>query len=130
MIYEVCTYNVRPGSVAEVEKRFGEAYAYREKYSPLAASWHTEIGPLNQIIHVWPYQDHNERARVREAAAKDKHWPPPIKDYIVRQRSEIVTPVSFAPLIKPGKMGPFFEMRTYTLPPGGLALTLDNWERA
>ena len=57
MIYEIRTYQIAPGSLAEVEKRFGEAYEYRKKYSPLTAFWHTEIGPLNEIIHVWGYQD-------------------------------------------------------------------------
>jgi len=37
-----------PGSLAEVEKRFGDAYEHRKKYSPLAAFWHTDIGPLNR----------------------------------------------------------------------------------
>ena len=25
----------------------------REEFSPLGAFWHTEVGPLNEIIHVW-----------------------------------------------------------------------------
>jgi len=66
----VRTYDVKPASIPEVEKRFGEAYEHRKTYSPLAAFWHTEIGPLNQIVHVWPYQDLEERARIRAAAAK------------------------------------------------------------
>ena len=37
MIYEIRTYRVKVGSLAEVEKRFGEAYEYRKKISPLAA---------------------------------------------------------------------------------------------
>ena len=46
-IYEMRTYDLKPRSLPEVEKRFGEAYEYRKKYSPLAAFWHTEVGPLN-----------------------------------------------------------------------------------
>ena len=57
MIYEIRTYDLRPGSVPEVIKRFGEGYEHRTKYSELAAFWYTEIGPLNQIIHIWPYED-------------------------------------------------------------------------
>ena len=41
MIYEIRTYRVKVGSLAEVEKRFGEAYEQRKKISPLAAFWHT-----------------------------------------------------------------------------------------
>jgi hypothetical protein len=50
IMYEIRTYTLKPGSVAEVEKRFGEAYQYRKKYSPLAAFWHTEIGPLTRLL--------------------------------------------------------------------------------
>ena len=71
MIYEMRTYDLKPRSLLEVEKRFGEMYEKRRKYSELAAFWHTEIGPLNQIIHVWPYRDLEERGRIRAAAVKD-----------------------------------------------------------
>ena len=70
MIYEMRTYDIKPRSLPEVEKRFGEAYEKRKKYSELAAFWHTEIGPLNQIIHVWGYKDLEERNKIREAAVK------------------------------------------------------------
>src|SRR5437016_14133866 len=52
MIYEIRTYRIAPGSLAEVEKRYGEAYEHRKKYSELTAFWHTEIGPLNEVVHV------------------------------------------------------------------------------
>ena len=68
MIYEMRTYDLKPRSLPEVEKRFGKAYEYRKKFSPLAAFWHTEFGPLNQIIHVWPYQDLVPEDRYFEAA--------------------------------------------------------------
>src|SRR5687768_1824302 len=71
VIYEIRTYAIAPGSLAEVEQRFGDAYESRKKYSPLTAFWHTEIGPLNEIIHVWGYNDLAERARIRAEAAKD-----------------------------------------------------------
>ena len=76
MIYEVRTYDIKPKSQAEVEKRFGEAYEHRKKLSPLAAFWHTEIGSLNQIIHVWGYKDMEERHRIRSEAVKSGGWPP------------------------------------------------------
>ena len=56
MIYEVRTYDLKPGAVEQAEEAFAEALPYREKYSPIAAFWHTDIGPLNQIIHVWGYE--------------------------------------------------------------------------
>lgn len=130
MIYEVRTCDIKPTTLQEVENRFAEAYEYRRKYSELAAFWHTEIGPLNQIIHVWPYKDPEERSRIRAAAQKDKNWPPKIGEFITAMRSDIVIPAPFSPELKPAKMGPFFEMRTYTLPPGGIPLAIENWEKA
>lgn len=128
MIYEIRTYSLAVGSVAEVEKRFGEAYEYRKKYSALAAFWHTEIGPLNEIVHVWPYQDLSERARVRAEVGKEPNWPPKIAEFIRSQHSEILIPFPCSPLPKPGKVGPIYEMRIYTFKPGTLPDTMKSWE--
>jgi NIPSNAP. len=64
MIYEVRTYHVKPRSMPEVEKRFAEKYEVRKKYSEIAAFWKTEIGPLNQFMHIWGYKDLAERATI------------------------------------------------------------------
>ena len=130
MIYEIRTYTVQPHSIPEVEKRFGEAYEARKKYSELAAFWHTEIGPLNQIIHVWGYKDLAERDKIRAAAVNEGAWPPKIAEFIVAQQSDILIPFPFAPEIKPGKVGPYFEMRTYTLKGGELPIVKKTWEAA
>lgn len=130
MIYEVRTYDLKPRSLPEVEKRFGEAYEKRKKYSELAAFWHTEIGPLNQIVHVWPYKDIDERNKIRAAAVKDKVWPPQTGEFIIRMQTDIMIPFNFSPEIKPGKMGPIFEMRTYTYLPGELPIIQKTWESA
>ena len=130
MIYEMRTYNLKPQSLQEVEKRFGAAYEKRKKYSELAAFWHTEIGPLNQIVHVWPYKDIGERDRIRAAAVKDGVWPPPIGEFVVDMRSDIMIPFAISPELKPGKMGPYFEMRTYALPSSDLPKIAQAWEKA
>jgi len=130
MIYEVRTYDIKPGSLAEVEKRFGEAYEKRRKLSELAAFWHTEIGPLNQIIHVWPYTDLEERGRIRAAAIESKIWPPDTGEFLTSMRTDIMIPAPFSPQLKPGNVGPYFEMRTYTYAPGALPNVMQNWEKA
>jgi len=48
MLYEVRTYTLRPGTLAEFEERFAKRLPLREKHSKLGAFWHTEFGPLNQ----------------------------------------------------------------------------------
>ena len=83
MIYEFRTYDLKPGSVPEVIKRFGESYEQRKKFSKLAAFFYTEIGPLNQIIHIWPYKDTRDREETRTNAVNSGAWPPNIKEYIL-----------------------------------------------
>jgi hypothetical protein len=130
MLYEIRTYQIAPGSLSEVEKRFGEAYEYRKKYSELIAFLHTEIGPLNEIVHIWGYRDLTERARIRAEAVKDPNWPPKIGEFIRAMKSEIVTPFSFLPDVTPGRVGPVFELRYYTLKPGMLPELRKAWEAA
>jgi len=130
MIYEMRTYDLKPRTQPEVVKRFGEAYEKRKALSPLAAFWMTEIGPLNQIIHVWPYQDLAERTAVRAEAVKQGIWPPKIAEFVVNMRSEIFVPFNFAPAFPSGDVGPYFEMRTYTYHPGDLPKIMADWEAA
>src|SRR2546429_9997047 len=130
MIYEIRTYQIAPRSLAEVEKRFGEAYEYRKKYSELFAFWHTEIGPLNEIVHVWPYKDLAERERIRGEAAKDPKWNPGIQEFIREMRSEIILPFKFLPEVRGGKLGPIFQLRYYTLKPRMLPEVAKAWEGA
>jgi len=75
MIVEMRTYTLQPGTVAQFEERFGAALAVRAKLSPLAAFWHTEVGPLNRVIHVWAYDSFEERTRIRAS-----HSSSPLRD--------------------------------------------------
>ena len=119
MIYEVRTYDLKPGTVAQFEEAFGEALPYRQEYSPLAAFWHVDIGPLNQVIHVWPYDSLDERERIRAEASKDTHWPPPNNGAILNMNSEIWSPAPFMrPMGGDQKLGDIYEMRIYTYEPG------------
>ena len=43
----------------------------REKYSRHVGFWLDEVGQLNEVVHLWVYQDLNDRAAVRR-----RRWPP------------------------------------------------------
>ncbi len=127
MVIEVRTYQLKPGSVPEFEKRFGEKLPERVKLSPLAALWHTEVGPLNEVIHVWPYDSMDQRTEVRAAAVKTGVWPPNNGELLVSMQSEIYIPAPFSPALTPRAVGPLFEIRTYTLAPGALPGMMERW---
>jgi len=50
MIIKARTYQLKAASVAEVQKRSGEAPPGREKYSRLAAFWLSEMGRLLRFM--------------------------------------------------------------------------------
>ena len=132
MIYEVRTYDLKPGAVPQAEEAFAEALPHREKYSPIAAFWHTEIGPLNQIIHVWGYEDMAERNRIRAEAGQDPNWPPKITPgNILNMNSEIWNPASFMrPMGGDQALGNIYEMRVYTYENGAMPELLRRWEES
>src|ERR1700753_878419 len=109
VIIEMRTYTLQPGTLAEVEKRFAEGLPSREKHSKLAAFWHTEVGPLNRIIHVWAYDSFEHRSTVRAAAMKGEGWPPPIREFVTDMQSELFLPAPFSPALEPRQVGPLFE---------------------
>src|ERR1700757_1412270 len=75
-VYEMRTYTFAPGDIAKVLEAWGKAIDEREKFSPLAACWTSEVGGLNKFVHTWVYKDLNQRAQVREQARKAGVWPP------------------------------------------------------
>jgi hypothetical protein len=127
MIIEVRTYQLKPGTLVEAEKRFAAALPVREKHSKLAAFWHTEVGVLNQIIHVWTYDSFEQRTAVRAAAANEEGWPPPIREFVVSQQSEVFLPAPFSPPLTPKEVGPVFEIRSYTIAPGAITGVIERW---
>lgn len=127
MIYEMRTYHVRPGTQPRVMERDAKALPIREKYSKLDAYWYTIHGSLNEIIHVWPYEDLEERARVRAEAAKDPDEPPAVADAIVDMQSVIVTPAPFMRPLAQQELGSIYEMRVYTYRPGTMPEVLKRW---
>src|SRR5262245_10555189 len=134
MIYEVRTYTLRPGTVAEFEERYAKRLALREKHSKLGAFWHTEFGPLNQVIHVYPYDDLRHRTAVRDALAIDtaRAQIPSGREFVVAQEAEIMIPAPFMHALGSRDYGTrnVYEMRTYTYAPGDLSKVLEAWAKA
>jgi hypothetical protein len=128
MIVEFRTYRMKPGSIPETVKRFGEGLANRTKVSPLGAFFHTEVGPLNRIIHVWPYEDFAHRTQVR--SQKIEGWPPNIREFVEEQQSEIFIPAPFSPKLEQRQLGGIYEIRMYTLAPGAIPGQIDRWSTA
>ena len=64
----------------------------------LVGCWYTDIGPLHQWVHIWPFQDAAERQRVRAEAVERKMWPPVTAEWLLRMENCLALPAAFSPL--------------------------------
>jgi len=64
MLYELRTYTVKPGSLGDMVKAASTLARdiRKDDYGKLEGYWLTEIGPLNQVVHLWSYADFSERS--------------------------------------------------------------------
>jgi hypothetical protein len=97
-IYEIRQYMFRAGSIPKVIERWTPMMAAREKLSPLVGCWSTEIGPLNQWVHIWAYKDAADRQRVRGEAVKAGIWPPDTAEWMLKMTNMLTIPAAFSPL--------------------------------
>jgi len=127
MIYEFRTYDLKPRAVPIFEERMAESLPGRLKLSPLGGFWSSEIGPLNQVVHIWPYNDMNERTDIRAKAAAVPNWPPNNNDIMENMQTEIFIPAPFMTPLGDRNIGPIYEMRTYKYEPGAIPQVLEAW---
>ena len=128
MIYEFRTYDLKPRSVPEFEKRSAAKIKEgRRSYSELFGFWYTEAGPLNQVVHIWPYEDLNQRIEVRAKVVEDGVWPPDNTEFVNSMRSEIFLPAPFNKDHGEARLGPVYEMRIYTYAPGDIPNVIEKW---
>jgi len=55
-VYEMRIYTFAPGDIPKVLDGWSKAIEAREKFSPLAACWTSELGGLNKFVHTWVYK--------------------------------------------------------------------------
>lgn len=119
MIYEIITYTVKPNQAPKFLELYEPVYAARRRnHSELIGCWFTDIGTLNQVIQIWPYESLGERERIVAAAGKDGEWPDDLMDLVVGATSEIYAPFPFSPPVEAGEFGAVYEMRIYDIIPG------------
>lgn len=130
MIYEVRVCDVKPRTVPEALRRIEEAYVYRREYSEWIACWRGEIGQLNRIVQIWPYDNLAHRDEVRRALVGNPHWPPKMGDLIVNLEAELMTSLDLVPPMSAGDVGPIFDWHSYEYPTGELPEIIRCWKEA
>ncbi|SRR5258708_3353061 len=101
MIVDHRTYTLRPGTVAnyfaEYEKQGLKVQL--KHLGRLVGYFQSEIGALNQIVHIWAYESVAERDQRRAAMQADPKWQAWIKkssNYFLAMENKILREAPFA----------------------------------
>jgi hypothetical protein len=104
MVVEERSYTLQVGSAPEYFRNYEEfGLRVQLRHLPhLVGYYVTEVGELNVVVHLWAYDDLNQRERCRAALFADPEWSHYLaknRPFILRQESRIM------------KCAPFFVER-------------------
>jgi len=95
MYVEERMYTLQPGKAPEYLKNYEtEGMAVQLRHLPHMVGYYvTEVGPQNMVIHLWAYDDLNQREKCRAALQADPAWQaylPKVRPLIVSQDTRIL----------------------------------------
>jgi NIPSNAP len=105
MLVDIRTYTVFPGllkAYLEVYESHGLPVQRRHVGDPLGY-FISEVGELNQVVHLWGYKDAADRQSRRAAMEKDPDWieykkKTAAEKYIQRQENQLVVSAPWSKL--------------------------------
>ena len=105
MIVELRTYTVKPLRAQDFLQLYEQAALPLQKkhLGNLIGFFVSEVGALNEVVHLWAYDSLAERERRRHAMEQDPGWPLYRKalrelDVIEKQETKLLKSVSFSPI--------------------------------
>ncbi|XP_063613229.1 protein NipSnap homolog 3B-like, partial [Penaeus indicus] len=132
-VYELRTYTVYPDKMREYLNITSEEFHLRTAHSKILGFWTSEIGGLNQVVHIWEYESLAHRSTVRAKLAGDKEW---LSRYVSRvagmwqqQENSLMTLLPGTSLALPSGTG-VYEIQTVNLQGAGWSGALRNYVRA
>lgn len=103
MFVEIRTYRLKNGAVPAYLKVVEEEGIAIQKahLGQLVGYFSSEIGPINEIVHIWAFDSLDDRERRRSALMADPAWQaflPRIRDLIEVAENKIMKPARFSPV--------------------------------
>jgi hypothetical protein len=129
MLIDLRFEQLKPRTVPAFETEFALALPQRAALSPLGGFWRTEVGNVDQLVQVWPYQGGTQRDRVLKEAAQLPAWAA-IESHAssMEQESRLLVPAPFSPPIEPRKLGGLYELRIYSYEAGRIPYVIERWQ--
>ncbi len=105
MIVEQRTYTLKPLRTQDFLALYEQAaLPLQKKYlGHLLGFFTSEIGPLNQVVHLWGFESLAERERRRREMEQDPAWPLYLKalrelDVVLTQENKMLRSTAFSPV--------------------------------
>jgi hypothetical protein len=100
MLVEQRTYTFKMGKLPRyLEIYEKEGLPVQREYLPSCVGYYvTEIGELNQVVHLWAYDSFEHRAECRARMRADPRWAPylaKIHPLLAKQRCQLLTAAPF-----------------------------------
>lgn len=129
MILELRFDQLRPRQVPSYTERWRAALPQRQTLSPLMGLWRTEVGDIDQIVHLWAYDDMAQRDRVEGEAAALPDWNDlQCRAQVQRQSNLLVAPAPFSPALAERALGTIYELRIYQYDAGTIPNVIERWQ--
>ena len=100
MINELRMYTTRPGKMMHVvnaSATVAQKIRNGDTYGKLVGHWSSEIGRMNQYIHMWEYKDVEEMRNLRSQLSSREDWKnkfvPLVGPYILNQEIRVLKPL-------------------------------------
>lgn len=103
MIYEMRTYRLKVGALSkyiEIVQSTGIEIQKRH-LGNLVGYFYSDIGPLNQVVHIWAYSSLDDREARRALLGKDPEWQafiPSLQALVDEMENKILKAMPFSPL--------------------------------
>ena len=128
MLYDLTILSLLPNTLGAVMPLLPETYKTFSKTGTTLGAFACEFGVLNRFAFLTQY-DSVDALTAERARLMQTENPYGIGQYLGGVNSTAFKPLSFAKPITAGSYGPFYEFRTYTLAPNGLADTEAAWAK-
>ena len=120
MINELRMYTTRPGKMKDVvnaSATVAQKIRGGDTYGKLIGHWWSEIGKMNQYVHMWEYKDPEEMRRLRSALAAKEDWKnkfvPLVGPNILTQEIRLLRPLT--EIKKPVNSSNIYELKIIKL---------------
>lgn len=102
MYVEIRTYRLKNGTVPAYLAAVAEGIEIQRRHlGTLLGYYASEIGPINQIVHIWAFGSLDDREARRGRLNADPEWQaflPRIRDLIEVAETKIMKPAGFSPV--------------------------------